>query len=72
MLIVVDPIVATIVGALFFGESLTIQGLAPVGEVGGIAAIVAGVFILGRSPLVHCAQGSGAAESGEFEGVSRA
>ena len=35
-------------------------------EVGSIAAIVAGVFILGRSPLVHCTRGSGEpdAESG--------
>lgn len=66
MITVVDPLAATIIGAVFFGESLTIEGLAPVLEVGSIAAIVAGVFILGRSPLVHCAQGSGApgAESG--------
>jgi len=73
MLTVVDPIVATIIGALFFGESLTIQGLAPLAEVGSIAAIVAGVFILGRSPLVHCTHGpeAGESESGEYEEASR-
>ena len=55
-------------------SGLTIKGVAPVLEVGSIAAIVAGAFILGRSPLVHCTQGSGAAESesGEYEGASRA
>lgn len=74
MITVVDPIAATIIGALFFGESLTIHGVAPVLEVGSIAAIVAGVFMLGRSPLVHCTQGPGAAgsESGEYERASRA
>jgi drug/metabolite transporter (DMT)-like permease len=62
MLTVVDPVAATIIGALFFRESLTIQGLAPVGEVASLAAIVAGVFILGHSPLVHCTHGAGAGE----------
>ena len=71
MLTVVDPVAATIIGALFFGESLTIQGLAPLAEMAGIAAIVAGVFMLGHSPLVHCTHGPGAAESDEFEEASR-
>jgi len=73
VLTVVDPIAATIIGALFFGESLTVQGVAPFLEVGSIAAIVAGVFMLGRSPLVHCTHGPGAAESesGDYQGASR-
>jgi drug/metabolite transporter (DMT)-like permease len=60
MLTVVDPFAATIIGAVFFRESLTTAGLAPLGEVGGIAGIVAGVFLLGRSPLVHCTHGPSA------------
>ena len=71
VLTVVDPVAATIIGTLFFGESLTISGMAPLAEVGGIAAIVAGVFMLGNSPLVQCTQGAGAAESGEYEAASR-
>ncbi|HKN49017.1 MAG TPA: DMT family transporter [Actinomycetota bacterium] len=71
VLTVVDPVAATIIGRLFFGESLTISGMAPLAEVGGIAAIVAGVFMLGNSPLVQCTQGAGAAESGEYEAASR-
>jgi drug/metabolite transporter (DMT)-like permease len=66
MLTVVDPIAATIIGALFFGESLTIRGMAPIAEVASLAAIVAGVFMLGRSPLVHCTHGSGAGEPVRF------
>jgi drug/metabolite transporter (DMT)-like permease len=69
MLTVVDPIAATIIGALFFGESLTIEGLAPMAEVASLAAIVAGVFMLGRSPLVHCTHGPRAGESTELEGA---
>ena len=49
--------------ALFFGESLTIRGMAPIAEVASLAAIVAGVFMLGRSPLVHCTRGPGAGDS---------
>jgi drug/metabolite transporter (DMT)-like permease len=67
MLTVVDPIAATVIGALFFGESLTIRGLAPITEAASLAAIVAGVFILGRSPLVHCTHGPGPDESSELE-----
>jgi drug/metabolite transporter (DMT)-like permease len=66
MLTVVDPIAATIIGALFFGESLTIEGLAPMAEVASLAAIVAGVFMLGRSPLVHCTHGPGAGGSNKL------
>ena len=72
MLTVVDPIAATIVGALFFGESLTVRGLAPVAEVASLAAMVAGVFMLGRSPLVHCTHGAGPAETSELEGAGKA
>jgi drug/metabolite transporter (DMT)-like permease len=71
MLTIVDPIAATIIGALFFGESLTVRGLAPVAEVASLAAMVAGVFMLGRSPLVHCRHGSGPAETSELEGAGR-
>ena len=71
MLTVVDPIAATIIGALFFGESLTIRGLAPIADVASLAAIVAGVFMLGHSPLVHCTHGSGAADTNELEGAGR-
>jgi drug/metabolite transporter (DMT)-like permease len=74
MITVVDPIAATLIGALFFGESLTVQGAAPVLEVASIAAMVAGVFMLGRSPLVHCTQGSGTPEPApsEYAGTGRA
>jgi drug/metabolite transporter (DMT)-like permease len=65
MLTVIDPIVATIIGALFFGESLTVQGLTPIAEVASVAAMVAGVFMLGHSPLVHCTHGSGVPETSE-------
>jgi drug/metabolite transporter (DMT)-like permease len=68
MLTVVDPIAATMIGALFFGESLTIRGMAPIAEVASLAAIVAGVFMLGRSPLVHCTHGPGGGEASELEG----
>ena len=54
MLTVVDPVASTLIGALLFGESLTITGAAPLLEIGGVAAIVAGVFVLGRSSLVTC------------------
>jgi drug/metabolite transporter (DMT)-like permease len=70
MLTVVDPIVAIIIGAVFFGESLTIRGMAPIAEVASLAAIVAGVFMLGRSPLVHCTHGPGASEASEPEAAS--
>lgn len=74
MITVVDPIAATLIGALFFRESLTVQGAAPVLEVASIAAMVAGVFMLGRSPLVHCTRGSGTPEPapGEYAGAGRA
>jgi drug/metabolite transporter (DMT)-like permease len=70
MLTVVDPIAATVIGALFFGESLTIGGIAPIAEVASLAAIVAGVFLLGRSPLVHCTHGPDAGESSELEAAA--
>jgi drug/metabolite transporter (DMT)-like permease len=58
MLTVVDPLAAMIIGAAFFGESLSLQGVAPLMEAASLGAMVAGVFLLARSPLVHCTHGS--------------
>ncbi|HMC04494.1 MAG TPA: hypothetical protein VKJ83_03375 [Actinomycetota bacterium] len=45
--------------------------MAPLAEVGGIATIVAAVFLLGHSPLVYRTHRAGTAGPGEYEGAAR-
>jgi len=52
MLTIVDPLVAAAIGVLAFREHIAGTGLALVAEVLAVAAMVAGVFGLSRSPLV--------------------
>ena len=47
-LTVVQPLVAIAIGLLLLGERIDSHGLAPLFEVLGLAAMVAGVFALAR------------------------
>jgi drug/metabolite transporter (DMT)-like permease len=51
-LTVAQPLVAVAIGLGFFGEHIQSRGLAPIWEVSGLVLVVAGVFLLGRSPLI--------------------
>jgi drug/metabolite transporter (DMT)-like permease len=51
-LTVAQPLVALAIGLGFFGEHVDSRGMAPVLEVIGLALVTAGVFVLGRSPLI--------------------
>jgi len=52
-LTVVDPVVSIVIGAVAFGEHVTTGPLSSILEVAGLAAVVAGVFALARSPSVR-------------------
>jgi drug/metabolite transporter (DMT)-like permease len=52
VLTALDPLASIAIGALAFGERLTDRGPAPLLEVLGVAAMVAGIFSLSRSQLV--------------------
>ena len=44
----VEPVVAILIGQLLFGEHISFAGLAPLGELVGLAVMTLGVFGLGR------------------------
>lgn len=48
----VDPVTAALIGVLAFHERVAGGAAAVAGQVGAIAAIVAGIWVLARSPLV--------------------
>jgi hypothetical protein len=52
LLTIVDPVAAAAIGVFALDENLAATGLALVAELGALAAMVAGVFALSRSPLV--------------------
>lgn len=51
-LTVAQPLVAVLIGLLFFGEHINSHGQAPGWESLGLALVVAGVFALARSPVI--------------------
>jgi drug/metabolite transporter (DMT)-like permease len=52
-LTVVDPLVASLLGVILFGERLNHQPLSLVGEAFALGLLVASVVLLSKSPLVH-------------------
>jgi hypothetical protein len=52
-LTVVDPLVASVLGVVLFGERLTLDPAALAGEVLALSLLVSSVVMLSRSPLVH-------------------
>jgi drug/metabolite transporter (DMT)-like permease len=52
-LTVVDPLVASLLGVVLFGERINHHPLALIGELIGLAALVTSVIVLSRSPLVQ-------------------
>jgi drug/metabolite transporter (DMT)-like permease len=61
-LTIVDPLVASMLGVLLFGERLNHQPAALVGEVLAAVVLVVSVIALSRSPLVQDEGGSGGQE----------
>ncbi len=52
-LTIVDPLVASVLGVVLFGERLDFAPLALVGELVALAVLVSSVVLLSRSPLVR-------------------
>jgi drug/metabolite transporter (DMT)-like permease len=52
-LTIVDPLVASLLGVMLFGERLVLEPLALAGEVVALAVLVASVVLLSRSPLIR-------------------
>jgi drug/metabolite transporter (DMT)-like permease len=52
-LTVVDPLVASALGVVLFGEHINHHPVAFAGELAALALLVASVVVLSRSPLVH-------------------
>jgi drug/metabolite transporter (DMT)-like permease len=52
-LTIVDPLVASVLGVVLFGERLNFASLALVGELAALAVLVSSVVLLSRSPLVR-------------------
>jgi drug/metabolite transporter (DMT)-like permease len=52
-LTIVDPLVASTLGVVLFGERLNHAPLAFIGEIMAVALLVISVVVLSRSPLVH-------------------
>jgi len=52
-LTVVDPLVASVLGVVLFGDRIDTRPLALLGELIGLALVVGSVVILSRSPLVQ-------------------
>jgi drug/metabolite transporter (DMT)-like permease len=52
-LTIVDPLVASMLGVVLFGERLNHAPLAFIGEILAVALLVISVVVLSRSPLVH-------------------
>lgn len=57
ILTVVDPVVSIVIGALGFGEGISVAGPHPELEALGLMILAGGVFLLARSPLVSGASG---------------
>lgn len=53
-----EPAVAVAIAIAAFGEQITVSPLGLAAEVIGVAAIVAGIFTLDRSPLILLLQGA--------------
>ncbi len=51
-----DPVVSVLVGALAFRETLAGSPAALAAEVGGMVAVVAGVYLLARSPTIRASR----------------
>jgi drug/metabolite transporter (DMT)-like permease len=52
-LTIVDPLVASLLGVMLFGERLVLEPLALAGEVVALAVLVGSVVLLSRSPLIR-------------------
>jgi drug/metabolite transporter (DMT)-like permease len=52
-LTIVDPLVASTLGVVLFGERLNHAPAAFIGEIMAVALLVISVVVLSRSPLVH-------------------
>jgi drug/metabolite transporter (DMT)-like permease len=52
-LTIVDPLVASILGVVLFGERLDVTPLTLAGELAALTVLVGSVMLLSRSPLVH-------------------
>ena len=52
-LTIVDPLVASLLGVMLFGERLVLEPLALAGEVVALAVLVSSVVLLSRSPLIR-------------------
>lgn len=52
-LTVVDPLVATLLGVVLFGERLVLEPIALAGELMALALLVGSVVLLSRSPLIR-------------------
>ena len=55
-LTVAQPLVAVLIGLIFFGEHINSGGPAPAWEGLGLVLVVAGVFALTRSPVIGADQ----------------
>jgi len=52
VIMVVEPLASVGIGTYLFHEQLGRHGLAPLAEIAGLAAIVVGIVVLARSPVV--------------------
>lgn len=52
-LTIVDPLVASLLGVVLFGERLVLEPIALAGEVVALALLVGSVLLLSRSPLIR-------------------
>jgi hypothetical protein len=64
-LTIVDPLVASALGAALFGERLDLHPWSAAGEVLALVTLVASVVLLSRSPLVREEKEAGAEASGD-------
>jgi drug/metabolite transporter (DMT)-like permease len=68
-LTIVDPLVASALGVVLFGERINVQPLALSGEASALVLVVTSVVVLSRSPLVHRAEPADAVAA-EEPGIS--
>lgn len=61
----VEPTVAVLIGVFAFGENLATSPIALACEAAGIVALVTGIVLLDRSPVVLALQGAGDERPGE-------
>jgi hypothetical protein len=57
-LALVDPIVASALGVVLFGERIDLRPAALLGELTAVSVVVMSVIALSRSPLIHAYSGS--------------